>query len=286
MPEPLGPMIAWTSPGPTSRSMPWRISRSGAAGRRDAEAADDEAVVGLRRRGGAVGLVGHEVGQGSFERRGVGEVDGRAGPRRPAAGTRSARVTPSSAPATASRTRIHRRFTVQDEVRSRTASWPLVLGGADHRGERAFEGPKDLAHRDVGGRTGQLVAAVRATGRDDKAGVTQARTRAARDTRGACPQRRRSRRSEAGPAPKCRPSWTINRTPYSPFVLNATAPVPWNAAGARSGRCRRSGSSGRRAVRMSSSIPSDLVGMCTKARFERQTTGRGPWGLDNCSIIS
>ena len=35
--------------------------------------------------------------------------------------------------------------------------------------------------------------------------------------------------SDAGPAPKWRPSWTISRTPYSPLVLNATAPEPWNA---------------------------------------------------------
>ena len=31
----------------------------------------------------------------------------------------------------------------------------------------------------------------------------------------------------AGPSPKCRASWTMRRTPYSPFVEKATAPVPW-----------------------------------------------------------
>src|SRR5690349_15664733 len=88
----------------------------------------------------------------------------------------------------------------------------------------------------------------------------------------------------AGPAPKCRPSWTISRTPYSPFVENATAPVPWKA-----GRCAPVGAVGAvgapvatvlevvgelaREVRRRSSIPSDLVGIeCTNALGERQTS--------------
>ena len=45
---------------------------------------------------------------------------------------------------------------------------------ADHRGDRAFEGAQDLAHRDLGGRTGELVAAVGAAGAHDEAGVAQA----------------------------------------------------------------------------------------------------------------
>jgi len=45
--------------------------------------------------------------------------------------------------------------------------------GADHRGERAFEGAQDLAHRDVGRRPGQLVAAVRPTRGGDQSGVAE-----------------------------------------------------------------------------------------------------------------
>jgi hypothetical protein len=72
----------------------------------------------------------------------------------------------------------------------------------------------------------------------------------------------------AGPAPKCRPSWTISRTPYSPFVLNATAPVPW-----KEGRCAGVAAVVSEGVRRRSSIPSDLVGIeCTNAISERQTT--------------
>src|ERR1044071_4639592 len=82
----------------------------------------------------------------------------------------------------------------------------------------------------------------------------------------------------AGPAPKCRPSWTISRTPYSPLVENATAPVPWKA-----GRCEAvAGPETGFAVglwvvvtelRRAGSIPSDLVGIeCTNRLQERQTT--------------
>ena len=35
--------------------------------------------------------------------------------------------------------------------------------------------------------------------------------------------------ADAGPCPRCRPSWTMSRTPYSPLVENETAPLPWNA---------------------------------------------------------
>src|SRR6476646_6700163 len=91
--------------------------------------------------------------------------------------------------------------------------------------------------------------------------------------------------SEAGPAPKCRPGWTISRTPYSPFVENATAPVPWNAG--RCGVCRVVW-----LVRSRPSIPSDLVGIeCTNAldgastdggadRYPLDFEGRGRVGME------
>ena len=49
-----------------------------------------------------------------------------------------------------------------------------VVGGAHHRGDRALEGAEDLAHPDLGGVAGELVAAVGASRRDDEAGVAEA----------------------------------------------------------------------------------------------------------------
>ena len=163
----------------------------------------------------------------------AGGSDGRAGRRRRAGGTRSARVTPSSAPATASRTRIQSRLTVQDDgpIAGQVVA-RLVLGRADHRRERPFEGAEDLAHRDRLRRASELVAAVGAAGRDDEAGVAKHERELLEVGPGHVLGRGDLGEATPGPAPKCRPSWTISRTPYSPFVLNATAPVPWN-----DGRC-------------------------------------------------
>src|SRR6185369_7675621 len=80
----------------------------GRGDRGDAEAADDESVVGARVRG-AVLLVAHDWVRAP-------SIDTRR------CGTRSARVTPSSAPATASRTRIQSRLTVHEAVRSQASS--------------------------------------------------------------------------------------------------------------------------------------------------------------------
>ena len=143
----------------------------------------------------------------------------------------------------------------------------VVLGRADHRCERPFEGAEDLAHRDRG-RAAERARSRRAhRGSRRRAPRREARTRAARGRPGACPRPPRSRQASAGPAPKWRPSWTMSRTPYSPFVLNATAPVPWKA-----GRCGAGFGVVVSELRWASSIPSDLVGIeCTNAPAERQS---------------
>src|SRR4051794_8021733 len=56
----------------------------------------------------------------------------------------------------------------------------------------------------------------------------------------------------------------MSRTPYSPFVLNATAPEPWNA-----GRWGAMGAVGS-CVSGGSSIPSDFVGIVRRAADGRQ----------------
>ena len=113
-------------------------------------------------------LIGHE-GVRAPVRVVVGRVVGA-----PGSGTRSARVIPSRAPVTASRTRTHRTLTEQRDERSQTRRVLGVVGGAHHRRDRAFEGAEDLAHPDLGGVAGELVAAVGAPRRDDEAGVAEA----------------------------------------------------------------------------------------------------------------
>ena len=157
-------------------------------------------------------------------------------------GTRSARVMPSSAPAIASRTRTQSRLTVQDEVRSQARSWLGVVGRADHRRERAFEGAQDLAHPDRLGRR------ARARSRRARRGCETTRPASRRHEREllevgarAGPRRPRSRRGSPGPVPKCRPSWTISRTPYSPFVRerDGAGAVEARAMRKRVQSCRR-----------------------------------------------
>ena len=77
------------------------------------------------------------------------------------------------------------------------------------------------------GRAGELVAAVGAARAGHQAGLAQAHDElleiGAREVLfgGDLGERRRA------PCPTCRPSWTISRTPYSPFVEKAMAPLPW-----------------------------------------------------------
>ena len=162
-------MIAWTSPLAISRSIPWRISCSGLASgatRRPRMMRRSSSVVGDGRcdGGGGGGLIGH----------GVIKAPCRSSTATRRWGTRSARVIESSAPAIASRTRTHRTLTVQRELRSHVEAVLGIVGRADHRRDRALQGAEDLAHPDVGRGTGQLVAAARAAGAGDEAGVAEA----------------------------------------------------------------------------------------------------------------
>src|SRR5438309_6120906 len=54
----------------------------------------------------------------------------------------------------------------------------------------------------------------------------------------------------------------MSRTPYSPFVLKAMAPEPWNAG--------RAAAVGISCVRGGSSIPSDFVGIVRRGLEQRQ----------------
>ena len=159
-------MIAWTSPLPISRSIPWRISWSGLGGGGDAQAADDELVVrggGGRWRGGgrSVGHEGIKAPWRSSDRdRALGHQVGE-GHRFEGAGDRVADANPQDVDGAA-------RAAIADEGVLR------VVGGADHRGDGPFEGTKDLAHPDLSGGPGQLVAAVGAARAGDEARVAEA----------------------------------------------------------------------------------------------------------------
>ena len=132
----------------------------------DPQAADDEVVGGGRR------LVGHEgsslLGDRGRLARGGDRGGGGGRLRRPrrcevgerhrieGAGDRITDADPQHVDG-AARTAIARGRVLR------------VIRGADHRGDGAFEGPKDLAHRDVCGSRRQLVAAMRTTGAGDEA---------------------------------------------------------------------------------------------------------------------
>ena len=153
-----------------------RISCSRSAIGRDAKVADDEVVVGGHGWQGSWSI-GDGAGQtpsGSAVE--VGWVAGCGSASAMRCGTSSARVIPSRVPLIASRIRTQSRLTEQRAVRSQASSWlgVVVLGGADHRGDRTLERAQDVGHRDLVGRPGELVAAVRAPGRHDEAGVAQA----------------------------------------------------------------------------------------------------------------
>ena len=132
---------------------------------RDAQAADDEVLVG------AVGLVGH----GSVRAPGVrGRRRGCDGDRGRVGGTRSARVIESRAPATASRTRTHRTLTVQRDERSHRiacsgSSLAQIIGAIGPSSARRTS-PIGI----VSGGRGELVAAMRAAGARHEAGLAQA----------------------------------------------------------------------------------------------------------------
>src|SRR3990170_6996385 len=151
-------MIAWTSPLPTARSMPDRISCSGwprGATRRPPMTSwrsvpfvpFDESVTcrPCWWSGGGGDSERHEVGQGQLVE----------GPR-----DRVADADPQDVD------RAPRRPVAQHRVLG-------IVAGADHRGDRALECAEGLAHRDLGRRSGQLVAALSAPGADDEAGLAE-----------------------------------------------------------------------------------------------------------------
>ena len=104
----------------------------GAGDGRDAQAADDEVLVGRRSGRSRVGSGLPGVGSAGWGRR-------RSAMR---GGTRSARVIESRAPATASRTRTHSTLTVQRDERSQTVG---VLGVVAWRRSSGRSGPRGRA---------------------------------------------------------------------------------------------------------------------------------------------
>ena len=209
-------MIAWTSPLPTVRSMPWRISWSGSA-------------TGTTRRSRmtrcwsvAVVSVGH--GRVRAPWMGVGWMGGLG---------RDAR---------------------RDEV------------GEGHRVERAGDGVADADPQHVDGAARDAIAQRwrargrrwrrpsarsglrgRAGPRPSRSSRVRGRARSRRGRRGCWHEAGLAQaddellevgarqvllggdlgEADAGPVPWWRASSTISRTPYSPFVEKATAPLPW-----------------------------------------------------------
>ena len=161
-----------------------------------------------------------------------------------------------------------------------------IVGGADHRGDRAFERAEDVDHPDLLRRASQLVAAMRRRGCSPRGRRRGGSSPAARGTAGADPRRWRSRRGWPGPAPNRRPSWTIRRTPYSPLVLNETAPLPWNGVRAATGVVGMAATSGspaeRSCARGRSSIPSDFVGISVGGPSRERQRGEPRPGRPPC----
>ena len=158
-------MIAWTSPLPTVRSIPCRISRSGAAAgaTRRPRMTRCWSVSAVGSVTGSSGLPGLRSGlDGARGRRGdarrdeVGE-----GHRVERAGDGIADADPQDVDGAA------RRAIAQVRVFG-------VVAGAQHRGDRALERAQDLGHRDGLGRAGELVAAVCAAGAGHETGLAEA----------------------------------------------------------------------------------------------------------------
>ena len=126
----------------------------------------------------------------------------------------------------------------------------------------------------VSGGAGQLVAAVGAAGADDEARLAQADDELLEVGAREVLLGGDLGEADAGPVPKWRPSWTIRRTPYSPFVLKAMAPLPWNVRRGASWRSWRG--------QGSPSYPSDFVGYSVPRRpvvGQSPLDSRGPgWG--------
>ena len=166
LPEPLGPMIAWTSPFPTVRSIPLRISLSGAAVGATCRsrisrywsltAGWDSCRWWLRLgEGGRRDLAGGHGGRACLElddagMNQVGEVDVLEDAADRIANPYPERVDGARAQARA------------DRVMG-------VLAGADHRRERSLERAQGFAEGDRGGVPGERIPAAGATGAGDDA---------------------------------------------------------------------------------------------------------------------
>src|SRR3954469_3602799 len=158
LPEPLGPMSAWTSPFSTARSRPFRICLSPAATWRlriSSSDTHDFLDVGGDRGVGGDGArrrrEGHEVGQGRARQR----ADDAALDARPE--------------------QLGGAALVAADVRAEDAPLLAVVDEAGHRRDRALQGEHRLVHRDRRGIARQAVAAVRAAGALDEGGLAQKR---------------------------------------------------------------------------------------------------------------
>src|SRR5215831_3455017 len=148
-------MIAWTSPLPTVRSIPWRISWSGLA-------------IGATCRSRMISCWSVSVtsrsallGGGGWDQIDAGRHEIRERHRVERAGDGVADTDPEDVDGAA-------RGAVADDRVLR------VVRSADHRRDRPFEGTKDLSHGDGLGRPRKLVAAMGAAGAGDETGLPEA----------------------------------------------------------------------------------------------------------------
>ncbi len=154
-----------------------------------------------------------------------------------------------------------------------------LVGGADHRRDRALEGAEDLAHPDLVGSPRELVAAAGAAGGHDEAGVPEARDEllevGARQV-----LVDRDLREARGPGPVAPPE--LHHEPDAVLALRAEG----DGAGSVEGRARGQGSvlvgrSDCRCVATSAPalIPSDFVGIeSSPGPPERQRRAKGRAG--------
>src|SRR5450759_1962879 len=163
LPDPFGPMIAWTSPLPTTRSIPWRISVSGAA-------------MGATWRSRISRYWSLTVGLGSW-------VVARVDVPRWSDGDGGA-LADAELDQVGYRDQVGKGGGVQDAADGVADLHPEVvhgartqalaqcvvgiLGRADHRGQRPLQRAERLAQRDLGGIARQRIATVGAArGGDD-----------------------------------------------------------------------------------------------------------------------
>src|SRR5271157_1752513 len=183
LPEPLGPMMAWTSPLRTVRSIPLRISWSGCAAgatwRSRMTRSWSLTLTRLLLEGGG-GRRGRSVGQ-VYRVRLMGRYP--IGP--DSKGRQPCRI--QTDPRGNQIGQRHRVEGAGDGVphsnphevdgavaAAFTGQMVGVVDDADHRRDRSLESPQNLAHDDLLGRASELVAAVGAAGASHELGVAQA----------------------------------------------------------------------------------------------------------------